>query len=117
MTIVGDRESDIYEEFSWVPDARTDVLVRAKANRILVGQDKKLFGYLSEQPIRKSFLLVLSGNSKRAKRTAQMQLRFTALTRCSSTGGKFSATMFVSALFKNANNCVYSHPESTHSAI
>ncbi len=80
MTIIGDRESDIYEEFLQVPDARTDVLVRAKANRRLEGQDKRLFEYLTEQPIRKSFPLEVSGKSKRAKRTAKMELRFTSVT-------------------------------------
>lgn len=80
MTIMGDRECDIYEEFLQVPDARTDLLVRAKANRRLVGQDKKLNEYLSEQPIQKSFSLEVSGKNKRAKRTAKMELRFTTVT-------------------------------------
>jgi len=80
MTIMGDRECDIYEEFLRVPDARTDLLIRAKANRRLVGQDKKLNEYLSEQPIQKSFSLEVSGKNKRAKRTAKMDLRFTTVT-------------------------------------
>lgn len=80
MTIVGDRESDIYEEFLQVPDARTDVLVRARANRNLIGQDKKLFEFLLEQPIQKSFALEISGKNKRIKRTAEMELRFTTVT-------------------------------------
>lgn len=80
MTIIGDRESDIYEEFLQVPDVRTDVLVRAKANRRLVGEDEKLFEYISEQSIRMSFPLDVSGKNKRAKRTAKMELRFTNVT-------------------------------------
>lgn len=80
MTIIGDRESDIYEEFLRVPDHRTNVLVRAKSNRILVGQEQKLFEYIADQPVQKSFELEITGNNKRTKRTAQMELRFAPIT-------------------------------------
>lgn len=80
MTIIGDRESDIYEEFLRVPDQRTDVLVRAKSNRILVGQEEKLFEYLDKRPIQKTFDLEISGKNKRRKRTAKMELRFAPVT-------------------------------------
>jgi transposase len=81
MTIIGDRESDIYEEFLQVPDDRTDVLVRAKANRRLVGEDEKLFEYIiSEQSVRMSFPLDVFGKNKRAKRTAKMEFRFANVT-------------------------------------
>lgn len=80
MTIVGDRESDIYEEFKRVPDYRTNVLVRAKSNRILVGQKQRLFEYIADQTLQKTFELEITGNKKRAKRTAQMELRFAPIT-------------------------------------
>lgn len=80
ITVIGDRESDIYEEFLRVPDKRTNVLIRAKSNRNLVGEKQKLFEYIDGQPIQKSFVLEISGKNKRAKRTAQMELRFTSVT-------------------------------------
>jgi len=80
MTIVGDRESDIYDEFKRVPDHRTNVLVRAKSNRILVGEKQRLFEYIGSQPVQKSFELEITGKNKRAKRTAQMELRFASIT-------------------------------------
>ncbi|MEY2916933.1 MAG: hypothetical protein RIS73_647 [Bacteroidota bacterium] len=40
MVIVQDREGDIYEQFATIPDAKTDLLIRARTNRKLVDKTK-----------------------------------------------------------------------------
>ena len=50
VTHIGDRESDLYEEWARVPDAQTQVLVRVCRDRRLWGQDASLYAYLNQQP-------------------------------------------------------------------
>lgn len=76
ITVVGDRESDIYEEFLRVPDKRTDVLVRAKSNRILIGEDQKLFEYLGTLPLKSEYDLEVKGKVTRKERIAKMEVRY-----------------------------------------
>jgi len=76
ITIIGDRESDIYEEFVRVPDQRTFILVRSRADRCLSNSDKKLYSYLSGQPAQGSHNLHLSASGKRKPREAKIEVRF-----------------------------------------
>lgn len=50
VTHIGDRESDLYEEWATVPDAQTHVLVRVCQDRRLLGQADSLYAYLRQQP-------------------------------------------------------------------
>jgi hypothetical protein len=50
VTHIGDRECDLYEEWATVPDAQTQVLVRVRQDRRLLGQPQSLYAYLSQQP-------------------------------------------------------------------
>ena len=43
ITVIADREADIYQLFARLPDERTDVIVRAKANRALADLDDCMF--------------------------------------------------------------------------
>ncbi|OOV17528.1 IS4 family transposase [Flavobacterium sp. LM4] len=64
IIIIQDREGDIYEQFGCVPDQRTHLLVRARANRTL--SDKtKLFDYISNQPSKGQYSIELEGDKRR----------------------------------------------------
>ena len=75
MVIVQDREGDIYEQFATIPDAKTDLLIRARTNRVL--SDKtKLFSCLEGNRAEGTYTLAVEGKQKRKKRTAQIEIRY-----------------------------------------
>jgi len=76
ITIIGDRESDIYDEFVTVPDQRTHLLIRAKVNRKLWEEDQNLFEKLASSEQRASYQLDIRNNRKRVKRKAKMSLKY-----------------------------------------
>lgn len=75
MTLVGDRESDIYEYFASVPDQRTKVLVRSNWDRKVVG-GLKISEELSQIKWQYSFEIDIKGNKNRVSRRAKMQIRW-----------------------------------------
>jgi hypothetical protein len=75
VTVIGDRESDIYEEFDRIPDARTHLLTRACRDRALVGGGR-LFGITETWPVRHQFELEVRAQPGRPARTAKIELRF-----------------------------------------
>ena len=77
VTIIADREADIYEEFMKVPDGKTHLLIRATQNRVLADQDDKLFEYLGGQSVTGTYTLEIpKGHCKRKARTAEIEVRF-----------------------------------------
>lgn len=76
LTIIGDREADIYEELTRVPNKQTHLLIRSSINRRLYRQDIKLFDYLESQPLELEYELPIQHNKKRKKRIAKMSLRY-----------------------------------------
>lgn len=79
VTVIGDRESDIYEEFDRIPDARTHLLTRACRDRALVGGGR-LFGITESWPVRHRFKLEVRAQPGRPARTANVALRFGEVT-------------------------------------
>jgi IS4 transposase len=75
ITVIGDRESDIYEEFIRLSECKTDVLVRSKVDRILKGSTRKLYTKIAQQPLSGISTVELSGNKSRLKRTADLEIR------------------------------------------
>jgi Transposase DDE domain len=77
-THIGDRESDLYEEWARVPDARNQVLVRVKQDRRLWGQDQSLYQYLGAQPVQGTYTVRVLADLRipRAARDAELTVRF-----------------------------------------
>ena len=79
VTVIGDRESDIYEEFDRIPDARTHLLTRACRDRALA-DGGRLFGIAEAWPIQHHFKLEVRAQPGRPARTARIALRFGEVT-------------------------------------
>jgi hypothetical protein len=82
VTVVADREADIYELFARVPDARTHVLIRATHDRALSTAEGKrggrLFTMLSAQPEVGQDSFALPARPGRAARQVRLAVRFMA---------------------------------------
>ena len=78
MTIIGDRESDIYQEFIDLKSAHSDLLVRSKENRELYGEENRLNEYLSEQPISGTYKISVRSDKRknRESRDAIIQVKY-----------------------------------------
>ncbi len=76
VTIVADRESDIYEEWDRIPDSKTHLLTRACRDRLL-SSGHKLYAYLEEQPVQGCYALSLPARAdKRSAHEARMEIRY-----------------------------------------
>lgn len=67
VTHIGDRESDLYEEWATVPDAQSHLLVRASQNRRLLGQSTSLYAYLSAQPCAGTYTVQVTEDPRRGR--------------------------------------------------
>jgi hypothetical protein len=77
VTIVADRESDIYEEFVVVPDAKTDLVIRSMHDRKLYDSDEKLIEHLSGLEVAGTYdLEIKKSQGKRTPRTAKMEIKY-----------------------------------------
>lgn len=79
ITLISDAESDSYELFVRIPDARTQLLIRACQDRRLADASS-LYAHAESLPERRRYTLALPATKKRTARTAQMALRFAPVT-------------------------------------
>jgi hypothetical protein len=76
VTVIDDREGDIYEKWARLPDERTHLLTRACRDRSLA-DGGRLFAGLAQLPEAHRFTLDLPARpGKRGARTAHMAVRF-----------------------------------------
>lgn len=77
ITIIEDREGDIFEQFATIPDSRTHLIIRSRDDRKL-SDGGKLFARLADQPIagRYSIELVEDISKEIKKRQASVAVRF-----------------------------------------
>jgi hypothetical protein len=81
VTVIADRESDIYEEFARLPDARTHLLTRACRDRKLA-TGECLYAASDALPQMQRYTVELPALKGRAARTATLALRFAPVTIC-----------------------------------
>jgi hypothetical protein len=81
ITIIEDREGDIYEQFATIPDERVNLLIRSTRDRS-INEEGGLYKYLSSQEIKGNYKLKISGDlrSNREKREAEISIRFCNVT-------------------------------------
>lgn len=78
VTVIADRESDIYEEWDRIPDERTHVLTRAMGNRILCSGGT-LFSFSDSLPVACLQEFVLPPGHGRVGRTVSLEVRYGAV--------------------------------------
>ncbi|MFZ2405103.1 MAG: IS4 family transposase [Methylobacter sp.] len=80
VTIVADRESDIYEEWARLPDERTHLLTRACRDRTLA-TGGKLYGGIDAQPVQGIHRFEAPARpGKRSAHQATLEVRFGRIT-------------------------------------
>lgn len=82
ITVVGDRESDIFEVFERVPDKRTHLIVRASHDRILEGGEKisECLSGIDSAGTHEIELPAITG--KRKARKATLSIKYTKISMC-----------------------------------
>lgn len=90
ITIIADREADIYQEFALIPDHKTDLIIRSCQNRILKDSESKLYETLTNVSTCGSYPLKVRANQngKREGRNTMIEVRFTKVDICKPTTAK-----------------------------
>lgn len=82
ITVIDDREGDIYEKWARLPDRRTHLLSRACRNRATTG-DRDLFATMAALPEQHRLAIDLPARAgKRQARQAQLAVRFGTVAVC-----------------------------------
>ncbi len=78
VTHIGDRESDLYEEWATVPDEYNHLLVRMRQDRRLFDQEQSLYRYLKQQPVVGTYTIDVLADKRipRVARKAWLTVRF-----------------------------------------
>ena len=122
MTVLADRESDIYELWDRLPDERTDLLIRACRDRNLAtpGAPAGLFAWLSALPEQGRHTLDLPARTGgRSARTAELQIRFghTSIARpqqCSDKGASPSVALWAIEVREDAQPAMSGQDQPIH---
>jgi hypothetical protein len=80
ITVIADRESDIYEEFALVPDARTHVIIRSRGDRVLSNENKKLHDALATEEVKGVYDLTVKNTKKRKGRQTKIEVKYTTVS-------------------------------------
>lgn len=78
ITMISDRESDIYQCWDRIPDDKTDLIIRAHTDRMLFNQTSTVYQVLEKQEIAGSYRVKLKGDKRanQSKRTALLNIKY-----------------------------------------
>jgi hypothetical protein len=78
FTFISDRESDIYQLWDRLPDAKTDFIIRARGDRPVFDEESTLYETLNQSPVEGTYTIELKEDkrAKRKKRTALIQVKY-----------------------------------------
>jgi hypothetical protein len=81
ITIIQDREGDIYEQFCLIPDEKTQLIIRNRDNRSLA-DGSKLYECLGKAPLLGTYTITVYGDIRKEKvsRTATVEVRCRQVT-------------------------------------
>ena len=81
ITIIQDREGDIYEQFCLIPDERTHLIIRSRDNRKL-SDGSRLYDRLSQAPVAGTYQIEVMGDIRKGTttRTATLAVKWMAVT-------------------------------------
>ena len=79
ITVIGDQESDLFDLFWQVPDARTEVLIRAHHNRE-TAEGSRIYDYLAQLEVKDRLTVEVPAIAGvRTERRAQLEVRYGSL--------------------------------------
>jgi hypothetical protein len=81
ITFISDRESDIYQIWSRVPDGKTDLIIRARVDRVLYDKPTTVFKLLEEQETMGSYMIEIKQDKRkgRSKRKAILNVKYSEI--------------------------------------
>jgi len=79
VTVIADRESDIYEALCSIPRENTHLLIRSSSNRLICQDDMLLLDKMQSCDIEHSYSINVKGNKSRKSRMARINLRYTTV--------------------------------------
>lgn len=79
ITIIADREADIYEALCSIPRENTHLLIRSSSNRLTCQDNILLLDKMRSCDIKHTYDIEIKGNKSRKSRIARIDLRFTSV--------------------------------------
>jgi hypothetical protein len=74
LTFISDRESDIYQLWSRIPDEKTDLIIRARTDRVLLDKPIKAFEFLEQQQLMGSYKIRLKEDKRKNRSNREVRL-------------------------------------------
>lgn len=76
VTVIADREADIYEALCSIPRENTHLLIRSSSNRLTCHDNMLLHDKMQSCDIKHTYDIEIKGNKSRKSRIARIDLRF-----------------------------------------